>query len=309
MKRFVSIHTKLVRNTMLLIVATFVVLLSTISFVNVIAINKNIEKTKKSIRNSLLAKGKTLANNNSMAMRGMAEDNAFTAIRDLVSSTVADDDDVVYGIYMDRQRIPWVNASVDTLTGAAQGNEPLDDSISLWAGSLDRLAYREYRRGNTIVMEFAAPVVLDDDILGHIRYGISTRSMEQLIREAQAGGHMTLRMLILAILSTGLFSLGIGYAVVRQQSMRITSPIGSLVASTKSISDGNYNIVVQQESNDEIGDLAGHFESMRATIKQYTDHLQELIDEKMQQVNDILNNIDQGLFTINLDGLGANIRT
>ncbi|MBN1576558.1 MAG: HAMP domain-containing protein [Chitinispirillaceae bacterium] len=302
MKRFVSIRTKLIFNTMLLITAAFSILLSVIIVSNIITVRKNSEKSKTNIRTSLLAKGRTLAQNNSIAMRGMAEDNAFTAIRDLVSSTVADDEDVAYGIYMDRQIIPWVYATPDNPKGIPRSNNPLDDSISRWAGSLERPAFIEYAGGRTAIIEFAAPVFIDDKILGHIRYGISTNSMERSIREVQADGRATLKLLILIILSTGLFSLIVGYAVVRQLSARITSPIGSLVSSTKSIAEGNYDLAVKQESNDEIGDLAGRFETMRLTIKQYTDHLQDLIDEKMRQVNDILNNIEQGLFTINLDG-------
>ncbi len=298
MKNFVGIRTKLVRNTMLLIVASFTLVLSIVSAVNIFTINTNIKKTEKSIRNSLLAKGKTLVNNNSIAMRGMAEDNAFTAVRDLVTSTVTEDNDIIYGIYMDNQRIPWVN----TLSDDNSQTTPLDDSISLWAASLDHLAFREYKLKGGLVIEFAAPVILDKEILGHIRYGISTKSMQQSINEARADGRSTQLMLILVILSTGLFSLSIGYIVVKQQATKITNPIGSLVASAKSITEGNYDIVVKEESNDEIGDLARRFDTMRATIKKYTDHLQELIDEKMQQVNDILNNIEQGLFTINLDG-------
>ncbi|MBN1307071.1 MAG: HAMP domain-containing protein [Chitinispirillaceae bacterium] len=302
MQRFVSIRTKLVFNTMLLITATFVMLLSVIIVSNIVTVNRNSEKSKKSIRASLLAKGKILAKNNSMAMRGMAEDNSFTAIRDLVSSTVADDNDVAYGIYMDRQFIPWVYASLNNPKGVPRSSQPLDDPITRWAGSLVRPSFKEYAGGESDIIEFAAPVVVDDEILGYIRYGISTNSMERSILEAQADGRATLKLLILIFLSTGVFSLIVGYTVVRKLSARITSPIGSLVTSTKSIAGGDYDIVINQESNDEIGDLAGHFETMRSTVKQYTDHLQDLIDEKMQQVNDILNNIDQGLFTVNLDG-------
>jgi len=41
---------------------------------------------------------------------------------------------------------------------------------------------------------------------------------------------------------------------------------------------------------------------MNDTSHNYTGHLQEIIDKKMLQATDILNTIEQGLFTINLDG-------
>lgn len=302
MKKFVSIRTKLVVNTMVLISIAFVVLLSVITTSNIRTVNKNIEKSKKNIRTSLTAKGKTLAKNNSMAMRGMAADNAFTAIQDLVSSTVKDDNDLVYGIYMDQQRMPWVYASTENPDGIPEGHKPLDDSISLWVANITELSFREYGNEKSNIIEFAAPVQYEDEILGFIRYGLSTESMEESINEALANGRATRNQAIIIIVVMGLFSLLCGYFVIRKLAEKITSPIGSLVTSSKTIAEGNYDVIVNQESNDEIGDLATHFEVMRVTIKKYTDHLQDLIDEKMQQVNDILNNIDQGLFTINLDG-------
>lgn len=302
MRTFVSIRTKLISNTMILIAVTFALLLSVITVTNIISVNKNIDKSKRSIRNALVAKGMTLAKNNSMAMRGMAEDNAFSAIQPLVSSTVAEDADIVYGIYMNRARIPWVVASAENPSGIPENRDPRTDSLSQWAGGIDQLSLREYRTNHSGIIEFAAPVISDDEILGFIRYGLSTRSMEQSIHDAQIDGKATRNQAIFIILSMGLLSLGIGYFVIKRLATKITQPIGALVNSSKVISEGNYDTIVTLESNDEIGDLASHFETMRGTIQRYTNHLQELIDEKMQQVNDILDNIDQGLFTINLDG-------
>jgi signal transduction histidine kinase/HAMP domain-containing protein len=302
MKKNESIRTKLVANTMVLIVVIFALLTSVITVANVISVNQNVEKSKKNIRASLMAKGRTLAKNNSLAMSGMAAENGFTSIQHLVASTVADDDDLSYGIYMTVDRVPWVNASAVDPKGIPGSPAPLDDSISRWASSLTDLSSKEFSGPLGTGIEFAAPVVSENEILGFIRYGMSTKSMEGAIREVQLAGRWALHTMMLIILSIAVISLAIGFVMIRKFAARITRPIGSLVNSSKIISEGNYDIAVKPESNDEIGDLAAHFECMRATIKRYTDHLQDLIDEKMQQVNDILNNIDQGLFTINLDG-------
>jgi signal transduction histidine kinase/HAMP domain-containing protein len=304
MNKFVSIKTKLIINTMLLLLVTFAILLSVISVANIITVNKNVEKSQKSIRNALGAKGKTLAKNNSMAMSGMAEDNAFTAIQNLVASTVSDDEDLVYGIYMDNTRTPWVFAHANNPSGVPKESKPLDDSASQWASSLKQPGFKEIMSGKSAIdiIEFAAPVKSDEQILGCIRYGLSTKAMTRSMIEAKAAGTVSRRQSIFIILFMGIFSIVLGYFIIQKVAAHITRPIGSLVNSSKIIAEGNYDVTVKPESNDEIGDLAGHFETMRATIKKYTDHLQDLIDEKMQQVNDILNNIDQGLFTINLDG-------
>ena len=287
---------------MLLIGVTFVILLSVISFVNIKSVNKNLEKSKVQIRNGLIAKGKLLTKNNSLALNGMAQDNAFTAIQELVSSTVADDDDLVYGIYMDREFKPWVYANAENANGIPGKYTPLDDSLARWAGALHEPGFKEYVLDSVQVIEFAAPVGADEAILGYIRYGVSTIAMKEMIEEAFENSRAARTQAIIIIVLTAFVSLAIGYLILRKLAARITLPIGALAESAQIIAEGNYDVAVKPQSNDEIGRLAEHFESMRVTIKKYTDHLQVLIDEKMQQVKDILNNIDQGLFTVNLDG-------
>jgi signal transduction histidine kinase len=304
MTDFVSIRTKLVLSMLLPLSATFLVILTVIIASNIYSVNSTVERSKKSIRNALVAKGKILAKNNSMAMSGMVEDNAFTAIRTLVASTVSADEDLVYGIYMDNMRTPWVHANTENPSGVPRENKTLEDPISHWASSLKELSFKDISNGDGIgyVIEFAVPVTVDNKISGFIRYGFSTEAMKRSIEEVKASGRASRTHSIVIILSLGILSFMTSFFMIRKVAVRITSPIGSLVNSSKIIAEGNYDAIVRQESNDEIGNLAGHFEAMRVTIRKYTDHLQDLIDEKMQQVNDILDNIDQGLFTINLDG-------
>jgi sensor histidine kinase regulating citrate/malate metabolism/HPt (histidine-containing phosphotransfer) domain-containing protein len=302
MKKMVSIKTKLVSSTMVLISVIFACVLSVIIIMNIITVEKNIAKQKENILDALFTKGKTLVQNNSMAMTGMAEDNAFTAIQSLVSSTVKDDADATYGIYMDESNIPWVYATDENSDGAISSPVPLTDSMSQWAASVNTVSYKTNYIGKLEVIEFAAPVFSGDEKLGCIRYGLSTKKMNEMISDALAGGQASRSASIGIVLLLGIISLTTGYILIKRIAGKITSPIGTLVKSAQTIAGGDYNRAVALESNDEIGNLAEHFESMRVTIKKYTDHLQDLIDEKMQQVNDILNNIDQGLFTINLDG-------
>jgi len=305
-KKIVSIKTRLISNTMLIVSIIFILVLTAISVMNIQNVNKNVKKLEQNIRNSLIAKGKTLVNNNSMAMRGMAEDYAITAIQHLVSSTVKDDPDIAYGIYMDQDRIAWVNASSQNISGKMHNTDFMNDPISQWAGALTTPAYQNITYGEQEIIEFAAPVMIIDEeeteIMGVIRYGLSTDSMQQAVREVIENGHHERNHAIAILLLLGIFSLVLTYLIIWRLAATITHPIRSLVESTKVIAQGNYDVEVIPESDDEIGHLAEDFEVMRITIQKYTRHLQELVDEKMQQVNDILNNIDHGLFTINLDG-------
>ncbi|MDM8558684.1 ATP-binding protein [Candidatus Parabeggiatoa sp. HSG14] len=299
-----SIKRRLISNTMLIVSIIFILVLTAISVMSINNVDNNVKKSEQNIRNALIAKGKTLVNNNSMAMRGMAEDYAITAVQNLVSSTVKDDPDIEYGIYMDVDRRAWVNASPTNPPGKMEDADFLNDPISQWAGSLTAPAYQNITYGDQEIIEFAAPVIIMDEneIMGVIRYGLSTHSMQRALKEALENGNRERNQAIVILLLLGIFSLALTYLIIWRLASTITHPIGLLVQSTKVISEGNYDIEVQRESDDEIGHLAEDFESMRVTIQKYTRHLQDLVDEKMQQVHDILNNIDHGLFTINLDG-------
>lgn len=304
MKKIVSIRLKLIKNTMLLISVIFLIVLSGIITINIIYQNKNIQNSKLFIKDALVTKGVTLVANNGIAMIGMREDNAFSAIQSLVSSTIKNDRDLVYGIFTDQNRLPWVYATKDNPASEMEKNDALSDSMSLWASALKEQSYKTHLCNKDEIIEFASPVISSDgEILGVIRYGISTKSMQESIAIALSNGRSASNQTIELLILLCILSLGGGYFMVKKLAIAITKPLGSLVQSSKIIAEGNYDAKVCSESNDEIGDLADHFECMRSTIKQYTDHLQDIIDEKMQQVNDILNNIDQGLFTINYDGM------
>lgn len=84
---------------------------------------------------------------------------------------------------------------------------------------------------------------------------------------------------------------------------RMVKPIQHLTTQSLAIAAGDLDTpVAPVKSKDEIGTLSINFESMRANLKKYTEHLQEMVDEKVRQNQEILSNIEQGLFSINFDG-------
>lgn len=84
--------------------------------------------------------------------------------------------------------------------------------------------------------------------------------------------------------------------------IRMVAPLNLLAGKMQAVRDGDMTVESGIKRPDEIGLLAEVFDLMRERIRQYTEHLEELVDEKMRQVRDILDSIDQGLLTVNLDG-------
>tara|TARA_R110001592_G_scaffold238227_2_gene497734 strand:- start:20317 stop:23205 length:2889 start_codon:yes stop_codon:yes gene_type:complete len=265
--KFKSIRKKLISRVSLILVLSFSGVLSVVAYLNFTNAQINLSASEETIREGLIAKGKTLIANNSQALKGMAEDNAFTAVQELVTSTVNEDSDILYGIYMDIDLQPWASASPDNREGSVDGGEELDDEISLWANKLEAQSYKLINYRQQQVYEFAAPVIVDDEILGHIRYGLTTQKMLDSLYRAKIAGKQTLIQTMSILGGLGLTAIILGFIATRAMATRITQPLGTLTDAAGTIANGDYKSEVKVKSNDEIGLLANNFDTMRQTIR------------------------------------------
>lgn len=254
------------------------------------------------IRSQLMEKGRTLVSNHSLVLPRMADDNAFRAVADLVTTTVQRNPDVAYGIFMDARRQPWVMADSANPGGQIQERKILDDSASLWAAGLAREGDRALIWDGREILEFAAPILVDGDKAGTIRYGLSTARMNQAIAEADRLSRQALIRTIAAVLLLSLLSASLAFLVSRRFATRLTRPIQGLQRAANAIAGGNYHLEVDLSGTDEIALLAADFDVMRRKVKEYTERLHEMVEEKVREIRDILDNIGQGLFTVGYDG-------
>jgi len=304
MSRRTTIQKKLVTSSMHVIIVAFVIVIAIVAVVFVYTSQSAIENGREQVRLALEAKGRILVQNNSLALSGMVADNAFLSVQELVSRTVLDDSDVVYGIFMDASRKAWIDArdpGFGTAISASQGPQILSDSVSLWAAQQASVALREIPLVPFDVIEFCSPVFVDGEAAGYIRYGLSTRQMMVSAQQVRHKVVIALTSMLVMLLLLAVAAVWFSFLVVRKQSIKLSSPIIRLDQDAKIIAQGDYSNPIQVESDDEIGELAHSFEEMRQRIKLYTDHLEELVADKMRQVRDILDNIDQGLLTVNFD--------
>ncbi len=275
--KFVSIRNKLIKAVSIIFVLSFVLVMAIVGYINWTDSQKSLVKSEASIRNSLIAKGRTLVSNNSQALKGMVEDNAFSAVKELVSSTVRDDEDIVYGIFMDVDMLPWVHANPDNQTGDVAPGEEMEDDASQWASKIEQLEYKIFttEKGSE-VYEFAAPVIIEDEIMGFIRYGISTDSMRASLKEAEAAAARSLRNTLMILFGTIVAALTVGVLSTRKVAGTMTTPLNSLQQAAGTIASGNYDQAVTVKTNDEIGLLANNFEQMRTTIQKKMEDLAKL---------------------------------
>lgn len=236
------------------------------------------------LEDGLIEKGNTLVKNNSLALLGMVEDNAISAVQELVIATVKEDKDIIYGIFMDVEGRAWVNE--DAQLGVGINNMPqLDDPMSTWASNLRQEASRRYVHQLGEVIEFAAPIFFDNsERLGTIRYGLQTEGLRIKAEQIRTATLTSLYKGLTLLLVGTLVIFALGMYLSKRAAASIASPIKQLASAANRISQGDYTQTVVLDTDCEVMDLANSFESMRQTIREYTDNLEHLVEERTKQL-------------------------
>lgn len=295
---FISIKKKLLNNTLLLLVGAFCLILALVIGLNLYQSQQNLEQSQSKLYQHLEDKAEMLILSNQFALKGMVEDNSITNISDFIELTVSKDSAIMYGYFLDENGEFWVKSDdekilvtlpkqhfkkIKMLQSITQSNHLLENGIE--------------------VIEFAAPIFLDKEVSGHIVYGYGTSQLKKNLNELKRGASSSALISIIIILAIVFGTLVVTYSITKKQADTITQPLASLAKSAKTIAIGNYDLSIKAETNDEIGELARDFESMRKTVKLYTKRLKDMVQEKISQINDILENIEEGICTISLDGV------
>jgi len=278
-----SIRSTLIKRFTLILILTFIFLLSAITYINVNTSHSNQINTEQQIRDALIQKGSLLAINNSKALQGLVEDNAFSSVRELVSETVNLDTDIIYGIYMDSKRRAWTKVDKQNPSGNIKNLIVLNDSMAQWSSLLKSANYHLHNMDNLEVYEFASPIFVDNERLGTIRYGISTAVMKTTLLHAKELSDKIMIQSLLIILGLGLISILSSFFATRRMAHKMTSPLDKLTQATEQIAEGDYDTVVDVRVNNEIGLLSKSFDHMRIKTKETLDQLlenQKQINEK-----------------------------
>lgn len=285
--------------------------------------SEHLASAERYIEEGITSKGRILTESHARVLRGLTLDNAFLDTQRLVARATDEDADVVYGLY--------VNTDHDTLAFALRGSGAAEDQFpdkEAWRRvhiPEDRLLVRATTVTRTVrfgqdVVEVAAPVSGDDgELLGTIRYGLSTARMHAAItrEKTQARGRLVRSLVLVGSLVT--FAAALGLLLSRMQAVRITRPIAELTAAAKDLAAGNRAVRVQIESGDELETLGASFNHMVHDLDTSYRQLEEMnrtLEHKVRErtrelgrrnldMRLVLDNVDQGLITLGMDGAMA----
>ena len=274
--KFISIRKKLILQVNLILGLAFVAVLLLVSTKSVYEAKGALERNEIQIESALIAKGKLLTQNNSEALKGMVEDNAFSAIQALVSSTVMADRDILFGTFMDVDNSPWVKVTPDNPFGHVKKREFLKNHNAKWVAALEAIDFKFTEIDGYQVYLFAAPIVVDNETLGFIQYALSNSNMLTSIAAVRSESEKALVQTISLLLVLSLVMGTLGFLAVRKIAVRLSRPLNALRDAAESISGGDYEANISIESNDEIGLLANNFDTMRLTIQKKIRDLVEL---------------------------------
>ena len=322
-----SLRNKFIRT--MLIVSSIIggVTLATVLLLSTRSSARHLREIEVNIEEGITSKGKVLTENHALALHGMILDNAFLDMQTLLARAVSQDPDLVYGLF--------VNSDGDALAfqkrGAPSGEQeaPSKDAWRVLGLNPSELVSkretvrRAVRLGQEVV-EVAEPVFGEDrEILGTIRYGLSTRRMHQALEAAAAESEaQQLRSIELIGVTVGLATL-LGILLSRVQAVRITQPVQALTQAAIDLAAGQRSVRVEINSGDELQVLGFSFNNMVDELSTSYRELEEMNRTLEQKVEDrtlalasrnrdmrlVLDNVDQGFVTLTLDGVMASERS
>jgi two-component system, NtrC family, sensor kinase len=189
----------------------------------------------------------------------------FAKLEQVAERLTAHDPDVVYSVAHLHDGVVAAYSGRDDLQGTI-----LDDPISRRALQAPAPLVQEIVIPETQEpgYDVAIPVIVPGGAKkwGTLRLGFSLKRAYSLIHETRRA---------LLWLSLGAIICGTSLAIVL--AMRISRPVGDLVAAVQELAQGSYNRPVQVAARDEIGYLAHAFEQMRISLLR---HLQCEAEER-----------------------------
>jgi two-component system, chemotaxis family, sensor kinase CheA len=322
-----SLRAKFVR--LLLSVSSLMALATTaiVVLMSVQASSEYFSAVQGHIQDGIISKGKVLTENHALALRSLALDNAFLDMQRLVERAVKGDQDLAYGVFVSSDRAAL---ALSRRGDPAGKTEPPDKDAwrSLGLSESELLvkaqSVKRVTRLGQDLLEVAVPVESEEhEMLGTIRYGLSTARMHEALAHAKhdANSRLWRSVLLIVGLVSGVTALGL--VLSRAQAVHITQPVSALTQAAESLASGDRSVHVDINSGDELAVLGSSFnrmveelngsysqlEQMNRTLEQKVEARTAELALKNRDMRLVLDNVDQGFINLSPQGVMATERS
>jgi two-component system chemotaxis sensor kinase CheA len=317
-----SLRSKLVRTMVGLLAAISTITLIVVGVMGYVSSRATLGTLEATLRDNIARQGSALVAQQALALRDLVADNAFRDVARLVERTTVQNDDLVYGLFLDTEHKPWAYV----WRGGAPKTTPRWEELGIDAAKADAPGVRSTTKplfGQT-VFEFATPVIDDKGtFLGSLRYGVSDRALKAALADAQAASRRALGTGLALLLGLGIAAMAAGVVSSRRAAARVASPVTALTVAANAFGAGRRDVKVTISSGDELELLGAAFNNMAAELQVHTDRLTEMnrdLETKVAartaelagrngDMRLVLDNVDRGLLTLSVSGQMADERS
>ena len=180
------------------------------------------------------------------------------------------------------------------LKGSKMSNNPDEqgnsaDNPDLINAINGRISYAAYINDSSAKVSLSYPIQVNDSYIGILRY---TKDYTQLFNNSKRF------RTVINIFATCIFSIVFVVSIIL--SRQITKPIKKLIETSEKVADGNFDIRMEVNTDDEIGDLSNRFQMMVGRIKDQIEIIKEdrdILKESQAQNKVFFDNVTHELKT------------
>ena len=198
--------------------------------------------------------------------------------------------------------LQWLGRARDNITikGEEKVIDKVDKGYSIYLANFSKLRLLEradQQKATTFYHETVLPYFTSvRDSCSHLR-NINEETMLRASDHARSVANKA----TLSMLTIGTAAIGIGLGFSLLLSNLLVRPLSQIMEATREIAAGNYNVKVSANSTDELGRLAGEFNSMVAKLKAYHNlNVGKIVAEKRKS-EAIIQSIDDGIVVVDAE--------
>jgi signal transduction histidine kinase len=272
-----GLKSKLARTSFVLLALTGAAALIGVGVVELSLAESQRAALETQIKKTLSTRGLSLTQSHAFVFRSLVADTAVTEMQNTISRTVGEHEDVVYGAFLGTEGRTWAYCSpaspckavADVSSVSAYDTEQVLKALHVPAAEPLQAtpSVRELNLFGQSILEFAEPVSTDGELVGVLRYGLTTKSVEVAVAAARKNQEA----LVLRELST--FGLGflviVGFGVyfARRTAETITRPLSQLTDAAERFARGERDVKVAVASGDEVQVLGEAFNHMVSELE------------------------------------------